>query len=33
MDIENAITENKIIKIFTDESECLQLMNSFIGNK
>ncbi len=33
IDIENAISENKIIKIFTDESECLQLMNSFIGNK
>ncbi len=33
IDIENAISENKIIRIFTDESECLQYMNSFIGNK
>ena len=32
-DIENAIKENKIIKIHKNESQLLDLMNSFIGNK
>ena len=32
-DIENALNEKKIINIFKDESNLLNLMNSFIGNK
>ena len=32
-DIENAIKENKLIKIHKNESNILDLMNYFIGNK
>ena len=32
-DIENALKENKIIKMHKDESQLQNLMNCFIGNK